>query len=199
MAEKGTSPMAPARVENEAVEEYPAPVHKAEVGVIEGNEIENVVPLPTNTKNSSETKAFTSENIASISNTKPEMSNTAPISSDRGSPNWARLLRSGYVSPRTKRGLESAGWYGSITPLTSSNEIFETLMTASFAPQRKNIILQTLDRNQEREPVLVFDGLHLMNIQRLQLRLLDISRGCANPPVTNDDEIHLLLHQYRKS
>jgi hypothetical protein len=76
-------------------------------------------------------------------------------------------LESDYVSPRTKRELEIAGWDRNITSLTSSNEILDTLVASSFALQRRHVVSQALDRSQEWEPILVLDGLHLKNIQRL--------------------------------
>jgi hypothetical protein len=153
----------------------------AQAGTNEGAEIENTGA-----------NILTLEDGAYFSESHPEKSNRAPASSDQDDLKWRRLrrppsLESDYVSPRTKKEIEIAGWGRNITSLTPSNEILDTLVAPSFALQRKHIVPQALDRSQEWEPTLVLDGLHLRNIQRLYLRLLDISRGCANPPVANEE------------
>jgi hypothetical protein len=182
----------------------PALSDEAEARTIEEVEIEHNGPFLTATKESAETNTSVPEKHSSVSNTNPEDSQKDPTSSDQDGFKRRRLVRptsceSDHVSPRTKREIETDGLDRNITPSTSSSEILETLMAASFARQEGSILLQFLkQRKYEREPILVFDGLHLRNIQRLQLRLLEISRGCANPPVTNEDEVHLLLHQYRE-
>ena len=98
-----------------------------------------------------------------------------------------------YISSATENELFAAGWDRAIDSSTTSSEIFETLTASSYALGRQ---AKWPLHVKEREAILIFEELHLVNIQRLQLRLLDISRGCANPPVKDDDELHRLLHQY---
>jgi hypothetical protein len=191
----------PTQLEDKASKESPSPGDKAETltTAIEGIEIGNTVPLSTGSEKSSSQKPGPQENSTLTSKHQRPQVNRAPASSDPTTRPRSKLIRLlsaevDYISLKTKREILKVGWDKEVDSSTSSDVILETLAASSYALGRQT---KWPLRVKEREAILVFEELHLRNIQRLQLRLLDISRGCADPPIAKDDEVHRLLHQYR--
>jgi hypothetical protein len=191
-----------AQLEHEAGKESSSQVDKAEIVTtsIEGIEIQNTVPLSTESEKSSSANLAPQKTILPLQSLAAEGHSSSrqlrPSHSSKKQTDSAAISRGGLYFPENQKEILKVGWDKDIDPSTSSYEILETLAVSSYALGRQT---KWPLRVKEREAILVFEELHLRNIQRLQLRLLDISRGCADPAVANDDEIHRLLHQYRKS
>lgn len=142
--------------------------------------------------------------LTEVENTVLDIEHKQPKVSDQSSPPEAPLRAntpsSGSEHFRTglKERLRECGWDRDVDSSTTSSQILETLTASSYALGHGRRDGQ-LRINAEREPILIFEKLHLADIQRVQVRLLDISRGYADPPITDFEEIHRLLYQYRTS